>query len=282
MSFEIGVLLALLSLVLWGFSDLVTKISLDRDSKWKVLFLGQLFGGLIILIAAALLGELNRLFSGLLIWLLALGVINFVGMYTYYEAMRVKGIALTTSIAYSWSLIAIALGLIFYNESITLLQIVGILFILLGIFAITLKQGEKLVFDKTFFFAVASMFVWGVFFFLVKQPILLFGPVIVAMTVKIVTSLTSIPVLLHKKISVLETKQKVLLGILAVGLLDSTGLLAYNLAVTNAPVSIVAPISSATPVLSVLLGVLVLKEKLLTQQKLGILTTIAGIILVAL
>ncbi|GAG01545.1 unnamed protein product, partial [marine sediment metagenome] len=58
MSFVIGIILAFVSMVLWGVSDLITKISLDKESKWKVLFVSQLFGGLLVLLIAVFLGHI--------------------------------------------------------------------------------------------------------------------------------------------------------------------------------------------------------------------------------
>ncbi len=282
MEYLFGIILAFASLITWAVSDVITKISLDHTSKWKVLFISQLFGGVIILILALLLGEISKLLSLGIYYLIFLGVLNLFGMYTFYKAMKKKGVALTTPIIYSWAFLAVILGVIFYNESLTFLQALSILLIILGIFLVTNKGSKHIFFDKTFFFAIASMIIWGVFYFLLKIPNLIFGAIIVTASIKLFTSFSSIPILLKKKINLFETKHKIMLFIMLVGFLDAFGFLAFNYAVNYAPVSIVAPICSATPALGVLLGVLLLKENILKKQYIGIAVVLAGLVLISI
>jgi len=91
-----------------------------------------------------------------------------------------------------------------------------------------------------------------------------------------------VPALIRKKMKVWNLKRHVLLLVILLGLVDGGGFLALSAAMAQAPVSIVSVIASASPALSVLLGVLILKEKLDRRQTLGILGAIFGILLIAL
>lgn len=282
MDFLFGVFLALLSMLFWGLSDVLTKVSLSKSSKWLVLFLGQLFGAFIIFVLAFFLGELGNFFSYGLIYLLLISLVNFIGFFFFYKAIAKKGVALTSPIINSWAFITVILSIFFYNETISLVQAVAIILILFGIFLITFKKQEKIAFDSTFVFALLAMITFALFFFLLKIPIEIFGVLLVVLGVRLFTSILSVPFLVVKKINISNIKLFALLAILGVGLLDTFGFLAYSFSMNYAPVSIVAPIGSSVPIVSVILGVLVLKEKLNTRQKIGIITTIAGLLLLSL
>ena len=274
-----GVPLALLGVVFWALADQVTKFSLDRASKWRVLFLSQLFGGGIILAVTMLLGEADKWLE-ILPWLIGLGLVNFIGMLTFYEAIKAKGVALTASITNAYPFITVVLGFLIYKEPVSLHQIIAILLILAGMFTITLKNGKRL-FDRSFLIALVSMAVWGVLFFILKIPVSIAGALLVTAGLKLATPVASLPVLFLKKISPIETKHKLLALIAAVGVLDSLGLLAYTFAIKDAPVSTIAPIVAAVPALSVILAVVFLKERLSLHQTVGILAAMAGIFLIS-
>lgn len=277
-----GIILAFTSMLLWGFSDLFTKLSLDRESKWKVLFFGQLFGGILVLIIALLFTDLKIIASKGFGYLILLGLINVAGMYTFYKSVKKKGLALTSPIMNAWVFITVILGLIFYNEVISNLQWLAIVFIVGGVIAVTIKKQQKIKFDSSFIYAITSMIIWGIFFFLLKVPNLIFGAIIVTSSIKLLSSAFSVPILIQKKIKLFQTKHRVLCYIILIGILDSIGFLAFNFALNYSPVSIVSAISSAVPVVSVILGVIILKENLTTGQKIGIITAIIGLIFISI
>ena len=278
----LGIVLAFINVILWGVSDIITKASLDRESKWKVLFIGQFFGGLLVFIIAILLGDVKNLLSSEVSYLILLALLNLVGVYAFYEAFQKKGVALTSPIIYSYVIITVILGVIFYSETVNTIQSLAIILILGGIFIVMSKKTERIAFDKFFMFAILSMVIWGVLYFLLKVPNLIFGAILVTSSIKLFTSFFSIPVLVTKKIKIFKLENKVLPYMLLIGVLDAMGFLAFNSALNFSPVSIVTAISSAAPILSVSLGVIILKESLTRKQTIGIATAILGLILISI
>ncbi len=277
-----GIALAFICLVFWSIADLLIKISLNHESKWKTLFFAQLFGGLTALAIALATGEIGKIFAGDITALLLLGAMNFITMFCYYEALNRKGLALSSPISNSWPIVTIALGVIFYREILTSNQIAAIFLILIGIFITTIKNKEKFTFDTSFVFGLISMLSAGIMFFLIKNPTLVFGPLIVAASIKIISSMVSLPFSIYKKIDLGNTRQNILLALIAIGTLEGLGLVAYGLASNYAPVSTIALIAGGLPALTVLLGVVILKEQMDKQQKIGVGATLIGILLAAL
>jgi len=72
------------------------------------------------------------------------------------------------------------------------------------------------------------------------------------------------------------------LGLLIViGVLNVIAFLSYDLGVTYGYTAMVAPVSAASPIITVSLALIFLKEKLALDQKIGILLVLVGIILLA-
>jgi drug/metabolite transporter (DMT)-like permease len=67
-----------------------------------------------------------------------------------------------------------------------------------------------------------------------------------------------------------------------IGLFDICAFFSYSLGVSNAFGSIVAPISSANTLITILLGILILKEKMSQRQLVGIGAIISGLVLIAI
>ncbi len=279
---ELGILFAFASLLSFSFSELATKLALNHNSKWKVILLGQLFGGVIILVLTFLLDEWVVISSSGWWWLIGLALANFAGMFAYYKAMEAKGVALTSSIANSWAVIPIILGIVIYNEAVSSIQALAMVLILAGIVAIVFKKGERFSVDRYLVFAVVSMIIWGLYFFSMKAPLLLMGAFVVASVAKIMTSFLAIPIIVTEKINVMNTTAKAFWLIILVGFLDGIGFLTYNLAILKSPMSIVAPIISAVPVISVMLGIFLLREKLTSLQKMGICAAVMGLLLISI
>ncbi len=282
MNILLGISFAFLCMISWATSDLVTKVSLDRESKWKVLVVGQFIGGAIVFLVALFFVDLRILLSEGVLYLLLLGFINFVGMYTFYKSMQAKGIALTVPIVASWAFITVSLGAIFYEDVVTALQWIAIALITIGVFSITFKKTKHIHFDKSFFYALASMFCWGIFFFLLKIPNEIFGALVVTFSIKLLTSFFSVPMLIKRKVSIIKTKPKAMFSLFLIGTLDAGGLLFFNAALSQTSLSIVSAISAAVPVVSVMLGLLVLKEKLTKMQAIGVGIAAVGLILVSI
>ena len=116
----------------------------------------------------------------------------------------------------------------------------------------------------------------------IKIPNLIFGAIIVTVTLKLFSSAFSLPMIIKRKINLIDTKFSMLITLLIVGALDAVGFLIYNIAIGKAPITVIAPISSASPVLSVLLGVIFLKELITNKQKIGIAAAIIGLIIISI
>jgi drug/metabolite transporter (DMT)-like permease len=273
-----GILFAVATLLCWAAADLLIKLCLGRESKWRVLLLSQLSGAAFMLAAAAILGELSLFSLEWVPWLLALSAINLAGVITYYKAMGKRELSLVSPIGNTWAIATIALGVLFYGEAVSGAQWAAILMVISGILAISLKNWKRLELDSALGYAALSSAAWGIFFFLLKSPGEAIGAATIIFAVRALTGTMSLPLAIAKGVRMLDTRLSVFLLVALMAAFDTAGFVAYIFAVREIPVSVAAPIASAVPAATVLLGVLILRERPSALQALGVALAIAGII----
>lgn len=93
-------------------------------------------------------------------------------------------------------------------------------------------------------------------------------------------AVTAVAALFHTR-ACLAPSGRLLLAACAVGLVDMIGDLAIVSAVATGPLAVVGPLGSLDPVVSVLLAVWVLGERLRARQAVGIASVLVGVVLVA-
>jgi len=89
-------------------------------------------------------------------------------------------------------------------------------------------------------------------------------------------------ILFRKKMKLIFKPVHLLIIIIFSGILDVFGLLTYNMGISTEFVSIVAPISSAFPVVTIILAYIFLKERMVLNQKIGAVLILTGLILISL
>ena len=66
------------------------------------------------------------------------------------------------------------------------------------------------------------------------------------------------------------------------GLLDLLGFVAFNFGISTAYLSIVGPVAATYPAVTVVLAYFFLKEKIVGNQKVGVIAILAGLALISL
>ncbi len=177
MSASTGIALAFVSMLCWGFGDFFIQRSTRKIGNVETLFIITLFGSLILL--PFVYRGLSGIFTGsgftLLILFTASAVLFFAALLDF-EALKIGKLAVVEPI---WSFeIPVASFLAFFvlGERINAIQIVLIVFLILGLIAVSLRGNyplKKFLFEKGVFLAfIAAIFMgsanfffgWGEFF----------------------------------------------------------------------------------------------------------------------
>lgn len=130
-------ILWLLTILFWGMSPVIEKIGLKGVEPLLALFIRTLAA--LIGISLTLLVSSHSDFSSLTIkniGILSLSGIlgGFLGMFTYFSLLKTKNASQIVPLTSTYPLVATLLAILFLKEELTLLKILGTLFIITGIY----------------------------------------------------------------------------------------------------------------------------------------------------
>ncbi len=282
-----AIIFALIAFVGWGIGDLLVTISARKLNAYSSTFWSLVISVLLMSLYTPFVWE-NLRFLTIQVFLLNifLGFILLVGIITYREGLIAGSSPLVVTIAASFSAVTTILSIIFFKEQLTFSQALSIVIIFIGIILsmLPLKEviNKKIKVDKSLWFAITSMVLWGIYFTFIKIPVsqigwfwpnyfsfLFFAPFVYLF-------------LKWRKIKLyMPNHNKALWPLLGAIIFARGAELSFNLGIERGYTSIVAPISGANPILFIILAFFFLKDPITKQQILGIMTTLVGIVLLS-
>ena len=130
--------LALFTTLLWGVSALFDKLTMVRMSPLPVLVLRSLCLTVGFVAVAMVTGRFAEVFHmdrrSLLYAVISMSLGGFLGLSTYYLALKRGEVSLVTPIAGSYPLVTTVLAVLILQESLTPSRMLGTLLIIGGIF----------------------------------------------------------------------------------------------------------------------------------------------------
>ena len=131
---------AILASFIWGVVPLLEKLGLAKVQPLTGLFyrcLGVLIGFLLLGVYVLKPQEIKAVDSGSIILLMLGGFLaSFVAQICFYNGLKIGEVSRVVPISGSYPLVAFILGVIFLGETITLIKLVGVLFIIIGIWVL--------------------------------------------------------------------------------------------------------------------------------------------------
>jgi drug/metabolite transporter (DMT)-like permease len=275
----LGILFALASALVWGGGDFAGGFATRRSGPFRTLALSA-FSGLVLLIAAALvLREGFPTLTGMT-WAMLAGISGSIGIAALYRALSTEPAA---SVAPTAAVIGAVLPVVYSAMADGLpapQKLAGFALALMGIWLVTSGSGSgRSATRQGLLLACLAGSGFGAFFIFigVVDPGKIFTPLIVARSFTLLTGLALVWGS-RLRLPSLRSNPVALLA----GLLDAGGNLFYILARQYTRLDIVAVLASLYPATTVLLAVLILKEKISRRQGLAVLICLAAIALISL
>lgn len=279
----LGVLYGLLAAAGWGTADFFAKISVTREKNFVPLHISNLVG--FILITAYLALYPLPGFSLLQI-IPSMAIVSFFmscGWILFWLSLRSGKVSIQTPIGASFGLITLVLAVIFLGESPSLIQIMGAILVVLGVFVVSLPKFslKVITFDRNAVMAMVAAICWGIGYIFLAMFAKGLPPLIAFQSQIFFSSLFTVLFTIAYGNKLFPSRLSNLLPPLATGIVDGGGLLAYFLGIYYLQTSLLAPISSTYPVFAIILSWLFLKETLKRYQVASVATIIIGIILIS-
>jgi len=278
-----GILYALLAMAAFGLSDVFSKALIHQFSRQLIIVArGALMIPVLIILAR---NSFPASVSQLLLFTVMLSIAGFFPFYFYLNAVKKGHLSIVAPIAKSAVIITVLLSLLFLNERLNTFQALVICGVILGVvlLSMNIRSLFALRWKETYagvLPALGAAGMWGVIYFAWKFPVQAYGPWFSAFMIETGVVAAAVTLMRKKDITVLRKIDLKLFGIiLACAMTTLLGTVGYMKAIYIAPLSLVMPIVTATPVVSTLVAVTYFKERLSAVQWLGGILVVGGIAL---
>lgn len=144
---RVGDMLVLSATVLWAVENTISKkVMLEKESNWVVTFSRMFFGSLVLFAIIFILGKSDLLFSltfQQILYIVISGSFLLLYVLTWYWGLKYINLSKASTILLIAPVISLVLGVVWLNEQVFALQLVGSVLILAGAFVITRVKSER-------------------------------------------------------------------------------------------------------------------------------------------
>ncbi len=277
-----GIFYGLLMAVCFGTADFLVTRSSRRVGPIRALYLIQVFGLGALFLIAIVRGEGAPEWSNTWLQAGAISIAGFSGMFFLYRAFATGSLSLVSPISASYAVVTGLLALSF-GERPPGLVLIGAGVLTFGVVIVSRGSGGGTATLAGVPDALIAALFLGVFFWGMGEVAEEWGwlwPVIVNRCVQFVCALT----ILTRRSERLSIRPENGAGRLLIGaaLFDTAALLAFNLGIAESFTTTTTALGSLYSAVAVVLAWIFLKERLSLLQWVGILTILAGVLLVSL
>jgi len=271
----LGFLYAFASLLSFSLGKVLTKKPVDAFGEWTLL-VWRYASSIIILLAIALFAGKIALSPSLYSWYALTVAIGATAIIAFFKSLK-TGVASNSAVSSAFLLISIPLATILYGETLSQMQWLGAIAIVLGVSGLALLRNKSGLNAWSFIALVG----WGAYFTLIKPIIQDSGTIGATFLLElgVGTLVIAYALVKRKKISMRTAAIKPMIVVGAFGVI---GGLTYSAAIAEVGAALAAAISGGAPVVVAVLSFFMLREKLEKTNYAAIALVTLGLVALAL
>lgn len=283
---SLGILFGIVAMVCYGGANFLAAGLNRKNNSVVVAFWYFLLGSIMLAVVGFLFFRVPAITPLYAIAFFLLSLLSAGSLLVFYKALRVGRVSVVVPITGSWSVIAVAVGVYFLGEGISVVQYLGIGLAILGTVLIALKFGQERRsahgrLSAGAAYAAITLIGWGIFFTSIGILSKQFGwlwPVLITSSGSTVV-LAAYAAFSGVGLS-FPSKSGTTMALYVV--IATVALATYSIGTSLGYVSLVGPIAASAPFIAVVLAWIFLKERIDAAQALGIAFVVAGIAAIAL
>lgn len=281
-----AIIFALIAFIGWGAGDLFGTLTSRK--------IGSVYGVFWMLIIALVISSFYIPFAGpivsipMFVFSILLNLFDMYGTMMFFRALQIGKASLVGAITGSFGFISAILSIIIFGEKINMVVGAGIIFALGGVILSSLKFSEiknkklgLLLSEPYVKYALITLGTWGIYYALLRIPVKSIGWFWTDYSWNFFFIILIILGKIKKDVFAVWHDKKAIINLFLFTLFVNAGVFAYNLGINLGFTSVVAPIAASSSVLFVILSRIFFREKLTGHQKIGIASSLVGIILLA-
>ena len=271
------------SMLGWGFGDFIAKRIIGPLGYYRLLLYIQLVGLAPLFLLAAMFTPQAPSSPTTISLIIATAICSVSALFFFYKGLTVGKASIITPVASTSAIVAMALSFAILGETLSLLQIICIAVVLAGVLVISMRSHSDGRSSEGIPYAVACMLSAGFNSVLVKLVSMDIGGIGALFFNRVLVTLILLMLLpfFRNSFSHHIGRRVSLKTIVMAGLTEFVGFFSFIVGVGVGIVSLIAPISSASPAVTVVLAQVFLKERLVPIQKVAVVSVILGIALLS-
>lgn len=282
MAISEGLMFGIFAMLTIGLADFFAKKAVGKYNPLTALKVSLVLGTVIVLVYSLLFIEFPVITTNVVIFVLFAGATGALGWITFYRGLKQGKVSIVSPIASSWGLIPFILAIAILSESLTTFQVLFSVSIFVGIFLTSVDWKKFIKLSKKKLYAGAGLSIlaligFGLSGFFTKFVVDDIGAFYTIVLIRLV-SLFLIFLYVPKNQQRTKFDFRWIWILILIGFLDAIGYLSFTFGLSVGLVSIVSAVTSAAPVVLVLLAYFFLKERLKSNQYFGIFLIIAGFV----
>lgn len=275
------IIYALLASVFSGLTSVFAKTGIKNTDSILATFLRTIVISLFLLLIVIFKENINNIFlidKKTLLFLTLSGISNTLLWICYFKALDLGTVSKVTPVDKTSIVLTLILSSLFLNEKITTIKIISIVLILLGTFLTIKKESKESKENRWILYAILTAVFTSTTTVLSKIGIENTNTTLITFlrTIVVLIILTTITLFKKKYKYIKDIKSRSWLFIILSGLSTSLSWLFYFKALALGEASIVFPIEKLSLVVSILISIIFLKEKVSKKQITGIIIIVIG------
>jgi transporter family protein len=283
----LSILLGIGGMFGWGMYDFLGGVFAKQIGPFKSFFWSQL-AGLISVLLLAFVFTIRLNIPVLVIILLPIAAILYsAGYLFFFKGFEIGNVPIVATTMNLWAVFTMLFAFIFMGQRLSVIQTLGVFTIIAGVTLASLNWSD--IRNKRFQLssgvkeAVLGAFFFGVFWNVSEIISEKIGWLLTTLLVKfgIILFLLMFSVFVKREIGLTKTTTKTKTMIVLMGMIEAGAVALVNYGLTIGDAILITPIASALSIVTILLAIIFLKDKITKLQGFGVITAIVGIIITA-
>lgn len=271
----------------WGLYDFFGGVFSKSIGNHKTFFWSQLSGlTFVSLLGIALTINLNIPIKIIVLIPIA-SILYAVAYLLFFRGFELGNVSIISATMNLWAVFTMIFAFIILGQRLSMFQFVGVLMILAGVALVSLKwediKNQNINLLSGVKETMLAAFLFGIFWIFSEIISESIGWVSTTLFIKIgiVLFMLIFSLLAKRELRIVNATPKLMAMILVAGILEAAAVAIVNWGLTIGEAILVTPISSALSIVTILMAVIFLKEKITALQGVGMIIVISGIVLTA-
>ena len=268
----------------WGLYDFLGGVFAKQIGPYKSFFWSQLAGLASILLLGFLIVPSMDIPSGVMLLFPIAALLYSAGYLFFFKGFEIGNLSIVATTMNLWAVFTMLFAFTFMGQRLSTIQTVGVLIILAGVTLASLNwseiqqrrfqlsSGVKEAIAGAFFFGIY----WNVSEIIVEEVGWLVSTALIKLGIVIFMFLFSF--LSKHEMELAGAGAKTISAIFFMGAVEAGAVAVVNYGLTIGDAILITPIASALSIVTILLAIIFIKDKITNLQGFGIATAVVGIV----